>query len=103
MDVLQPQGIEFTQYMLPDGRKRQQWISRSPEIEHLAALLRGAGCVFEIEVLRTGLISMSVERLDKDGEVQVLSQKICMNGLAVPAAVDEMVQEANRAFNDLHL
>ena len=88
--------IPFTQYLLPDGRKRSVRINRPDEIATKAQRLIDIGCRLEIEMLRTGEISMSVEREpvgdDDDG---VLAMEVCNNGPEVPARVDKMISEAS--------
>jgi hypothetical protein len=86
--------IPFTQFLRPDGRRREVTIVRQPAIVEKAQKLIEAGCRFKIEELTTGQVSMTVERDDKDGETEVLAQKIVMNGPKVPPAVDEMVGDA---------
>jgi len=82
--------IPFTQYLLPDGRTRPEEIDRSPEIEAMACALIADGCVFEIEMLSTGEISLEVLH-----GAQSLAGRVCANGPAVPKAVDAIVREAH--------
>ncbi len=88
-------SISFTQFLMPDGRKRQTSIDRPPAIELLALSLSDAGHRFEIEMLTTGEVSMTVEADGEDGEDIVRSHKICANGPAVLEKIDAMVTEAH--------
>ena len=72
--------IPFTQYMLPNGAKKEVGFQVDNEIQLLADDLLKAGCHFDVEVLRTGLVSMTCEN---EGELfednPVLSIKISRN------------------------
>lgn len=82
--------IPFTQFLMPDGRRTHVEIDRPPEIEAKAHSLIQCGCRFEIEMLRTGQISMTVER----GEDETLAIEVCPNGPDVPVCVDRIVVNA---------
>lgn len=83
-------SIPFTQYKMPHGMPVQVSIDRPDLIERKARQLGEYGCVFEIEMLTTGQISMTVEAGDK-----VLAHEICDNGPDVPLCVDKMVRAAH--------
>lgn len=87
--------VQFTQFMRPDGRRKPNSIDRPEDIGLAAQELIAAGCHLDIEELQTGDISMSVEREDKEGETDVLSMRVCVNGPPVPVNVDEMIREAH--------
>ncbi len=89
--------IAFTQFLMPDGRKRPMIIDRPDDIGEKARQLAVSGCRFEIEMLTTGQISMTVERDRSDGEVDVLACEICSNGPPVLIAVDKLISEAATA------
>ena len=90
-----PRGIRFTQYLMPDGRTRDQWVKRPDEIELLAAQLEAQGCRFECEILRTGHVSLTCSREECDGETDVLAIEVCENGPGVLWAVDRLVHTAS--------
>ena len=54
-------SIEFTQYLRPKGTPTKVKIDRPPEIETKAIELKSYGCLFEIEELMNGTVSMTVE------------------------------------------
>lgn len=85
--------IEFTQFLLPDGRRQQTLIARPKEIAEKAAAVRDAGGRFEIEILSNGIISMEVVHNEDP-----LSMKLCQNDRSVPDAVDELVIESHEAL-----
>jgi hypothetical protein len=86
-------GIPFTQFLMPDGRRTPVWIDRPKEIEDLARDLIEAGAHFDIEMLRTRDISMTVEMDVLDDPV--LASEICSNGPDVPVCVDRIVRKAH--------
>jgi hypothetical protein len=86
-------GIPFTQYLLPNGRKRQEKIDRSPEIEELAERFIKAGGRYECEILTTGHVSITAVYV-VDEEEQDIVIKVCQNGSEVPDAVDYVVRES---------
>lgn len=89
-----PKGIPFTQYLSPEGRQVPQWIDRPADVEAKAAAVIAAGGRFEVEKLRTGVVSMEVVR-DGDVETESVAMQLCANGPDVLAAVDKLVDEAH--------
>lgn len=85
--------MNFTQYLMPDGRQVPVTIDRPPHIEAVAARLQESGCRFEIEMLSTGEISLEVVRGDRD-EPEMAVNEICPNGPDVPIMVDKIVIDA---------
>lgn len=96
-------SIPFTQFLMPDGRQVPVMISRPAEIEQQARAIIERGYTFEIEMLRTGEVSMEIIKrvppfIDQDDEV--IASELCHNGptagesLGVPEAVDRMVKAA---------
>jgi len=87
-------SIPFTQYLRPHGHPRaMSHTGQPPEVEKKAHDLIAAGCVFEIEELTTGMISMTCERRDK-----VLGHEICPNGPPVVEAVRTLVETAYKRW-----
>ena len=89
-------SITFTQYLRPDGATKEVMIDRPDEIIVMARDLKNRGCIFEIEELMNGSVSMTVEypigyseRFDG-----AFAHKICQNGPKVPETVDALVKEA---------
>ncbi len=83
--------ITFTEYVLPNGRKRPMQIERPVEITDLAESIQRKGYRFEIELLRTGHVSMTVEN---NSDEQPLAHKLVPNGSKVPETVDALVRTA---------
>lgn len=81
-------SIPFTQYLLPDGRTRQESIERPVEVETVARSFIAAGGCFEAEMLGDGQVSLTAEL----GETCVAIE-IVPNGPEVPNAVDRIVNE----------
>lgn len=93
-----PNDVPFTQYLRPNGRKRLIWVERSPEIAAEARRVRNAGYHFDIEELRDGTVSMTVEpnSPNADGDDAPIAMELCPNGPAVPSTVDRLVAAAVR-------
>ncbi len=86
--------VPFTQFLMPDGRRTQTAIERPDEICEQAQKLLKDGWRLEIEMLATGMISMTVERDDDDRETVCSAHQLCNNGPAVLVAVDKLITEA---------
>ena len=93
-------AVPFTQYLLPDGRKRPNVIDLPDELAAPVKALLEAGCVFEVEILsagdpftgmthESGAVSLTCER----GE-DILAAEIVPNGPGVKEAVIRMIKEA---------
>lgn len=78
--------IEFTQFLLPDGRKQIVRIFRSAEVVEKAKQIVAAGLHFEVEVLTNGMVSLTITGKNRD-----VSIRLCTNDEAVLAAVDDLV------------
>lgn len=91
--------IPFTQYLLPDGRKRPvKWECTSHEQEIKARALLDAKAYFECEMLQTGDVSLTCEIEDNEGETQTLAHEICANNPEVVEAVARLVERAHEAL-----
>jgi hypothetical protein len=84
-------AIPFTQYLRPDGRRHQVYIDRSKEVEDKAQEIIDRGHRFEVELLRTGVVSFTITALNRDDPDVAI--KLAMNGPAVEDAVDALVNE----------
>jgi hypothetical protein len=87
-------SIPFTQYLRPKGKRKRVVIDRPDEIEDMANELYDLGFHFEVEILQTGQVSMSV--FDTHEGVNVASV-ICENGPEVGESVDKLVRRAHAA------
>lgn len=85
-------SIPFTQYMMPDGRRKSVTIDRPPHIERIAHEVIADGCEFDCEMLRDGNISLTCVR-----DEEILVVEVCPNGPPVLEAVDRLVVSANEA------
>lgn len=81
-------AIPFTQYMRPDGHRVPQFIDLDATTEEKSANLIAQGFRFEIEVLTTGEVSMTIVHDDYGCDVAI---RVCPNGPQVPAKVAEMI------------
>lgn len=78
--------IEFTQYLRPNGERRQIRIHRPPTIVEKAQKIIEAGFRFEAEVLTDGLVSLTITGKNTDVAITIGS-----NDAWVLSAVDKMV------------
>ncbi|KKM98521.1 hypothetical protein LCGC14_1157110 [marine sediment metagenome] len=78
--------VKVTQYLLPDGRQKQitTELLKISEKDYLDMLK--AGCYFEIEMLRTGLISITITKDEVDIDIEVIP-----NGSEVQEAMVKML------------
>ena len=81
-------ALRFTQYLRPDGRKQDAYITVPQDVYAKAMKINEAGFDLTIEQLSTGDISMCVEGRNMD-----LAQRVCGNGPQVPVNVREMIME----------
>ena len=82
--------IPFTQYLLPDGRKKSVWIEVFDEYGQKALdLIENEGCHFDVEVLTTGKVSFTCERGD-----DLISIQVCDNDPQVIEGVNRLVEDA---------
>lgn len=82
--------MTFVQFLLPNGRQRQNSIEVSPEAEVMAREVQAAGFRFEIELLATG--DVSAECCD---DVRELAGFVRENGPGMREAVEKLVHEAH--------
>ena len=89
--------IPFTQYLLPDGRKRPvRWECTSHEQEVKAHALLDAKAYFECEMLQDmHTISLTCEIDDNEGEIQTLAHELVPNNAEVIEAVARLVERAH--------
>jgi hypothetical protein len=82
--------ITFTQYLRPDGRKKEVYIERPTEVEARAAELQALGYKLECEVLGVEPPLPDVSLTISDGQ-QDVAIELCCNGPEVPTAVDRLI------------
>lgn len=89
-------GIPFTQFLRPHGRPRPVEIERPDVVVRHAADIIAWGGRFEIEELRDGTVSMTVEHPDYEQaeEPTPVASQLCPNRPPVVPAVDQLVADA---------
>lgn len=88
--------VPFTQYLMPDGRKRDTSIAMPIDLKPMVDKILNAGYRFEIEMLTTGEISMEVaDPVTEDS----LAMEICKNGPEVPISTESLIKEAAESLN----
>jgi hypothetical protein len=91
-------GIPFTQYVLPNGRKKLIHIVRPPEVVATAQEVAAMGGRFECEILTTGHVSLTCVG-EIDGEESDVAIEVVANGPGIPEAVDRLVEKARAALS----
>lgn len=89
-----PNDVLFTQYLRPHGRPVATWIERPPDVAATAQRVREAGYHFDIEELRDGTVSMTVEADRSGDDDQPIAIELVPNGPAVVPAVDRLIAAA---------
>lgn len=85
-------NIEFTQFFLPNGRREQVTTEVSDDLRDKVDQILENGFRFEIEVLRTGHVSATIN--DPIGERDA-AFSITTNGPEVQAGIEKMIREFN--------
>ena len=88
-------AIPFTQYLQPNGAKRAVVIDVDEETEAQAKILIDKGYHFDVEILNTGLISLTCED-DED----LISIEICENDASIPNTVRKVIRTAIERINE---
>ena len=92
-------AIPFTQFLLPDGRKRSVSIERPGEVARLAHELIDAGYRFECECLPGGNdVSLTCENDEFGDSRDVIAIVVATNGPGIPDVVDQLVHNAHEAL-----
>ena len=86
---VQVKPIEFTQFLMPDGRQVPAIIERPDPIADKASELVANGCRLEIEMLTTGQISMAVEHDDDTWAIEITP-----NDPEVLSGIDKIICDA---------
>ena len=90
-------AIQFTQYLRPDGRTKPVSIDRPKSIEDMAREISRKGYKFEVEVLSTLEVSVTVTHPD-DGDVFIRIYPNDVNGAGAAEAIDALVTEAHQSL-----
>ncbi len=92
-------SIPFTQYLLPNGETRYTSVDMPKEVEDKAFQIISKGGHFSVEILMTGMISITCEKWSNiEQEEETLSIEICENGPGIDRAVENVI---NRAYDKL--
>lgn len=81
--------IPFTEFVLPHGRTREQWIEVDPSVADKARTIIARGFRFECELLRTGQVSLTITD-PEDGDADI---RVVPNGPGVREAVEDLVRQ----------
>lgn len=88
-------SIPFTQYLRPNGHTRSISILMNEDVETKAKVLLSKGYHFDIEVLSTGMVSISCENND-----EVIAIVVCSNDPATVDSVRDVVDSATKTLRE---
>ena len=88
--------ISFTQFLMPYGKEIEVTTELPKEFEDLHNQLIAKGCRAEIEMLSTGMISMTYE-YKEDCTVAI---EVCSNGPEVTDALKRLVTRASERVDE---
>lgn len=86
--------VPFTQYVRPNGRKREVSIEVNDTLAPMVQAIIAKGLRFECEVLSTGVISLSISNGEED-----ITGVLVDNGPGVRLAVERMIQDGYSKIN----
>ena len=92
-----PTEITFIQYLRPNGRKVPVLIDmEDAELGQKAVEVKAKGYEFCIELLTTGIVSMTIENNNTSDEdnMTLAAHELCANGEPVIAAVRKLTETA---------
>jgi len=87
--MIDPKAVPFTQYVLPDGRKKHEFIDVDPDLAKKAWALIDNGYYFEAEILTTGIVRFTCCFDDED-----IAIELSKNGPDVIVAVAKLIETA---------
>lgn len=87
------QLITFTEYVLPRGARKKVSFLRPPQIEAMAAQLVSAGHHFDMEKLRTGVVSITCENNEDMSSIQLVP-----DDTELPGLIDKLVKTAYKKW-----
>ena len=82
--------VTFTEYLLPDGKRRSLTITCEDEIADKANALRAEGWQFEIETLQTGKVHLDC----CNDEEQLANEVVEDRYSVVKRAIDNLISNA---------
>ena len=92
-------SIPFTQYLRPDGRKKDVLVDMDPKVEKVAHLIMKKDGYFECEELANGTVVLyCYMNKGQDQDKNLAAMKLCPNGPEIPKAVEELIYEAKSKF-----
>lgn len=84
-------SIPFTEYVLPNGRKISRIVGCYDDVAQKAFQIIEAGFRFEMEILRTGEVSLTIHDIGKGEDVAI---ELCLNNQdEFRKAVDRLITE----------
>jgi len=91
--------IDFTQYLLPDGRTTEIKIDRPDDIAAIASeILESGKYRFECEMLTTGMVSFTCFDIEEEVDIAI---ELSINDKSALGAVDKMIQDSNKIIQGI--
>jgi hypothetical protein len=101
MHLQGPYQVTFTEFVRPNGERREKIIDCNPAAGLLARHLIEVGCELSYEVLgEGGDVHCTVEREEEflPGETQTLSSFVAFGAYGMPEAIDGLLWDAVNAL-----
>ncbi len=86
--------MKFTQFLFPNGTRKEVTIDMPEEVEFLADALIEAGWRLEIECFP----DRQIVNMDVSNDDEQLASHICKNGPEVPVAVEKLIRVAHERW-----
>ena len=83
-------ALAFTQYLLPNGDKKEIEFIVDGDTEIKAKSILKYGWVFEAEILTNGVVSLTISDGEEDRVIQV-----CENGTTIPIVIEKLIDEGD--------
>jgi len=83
-------ALPFTQYLLPNGDKKEIEFIVDGDTEIKAKSILKYGWVFEAEILTNGVVSLTISDGEEDRVIQV-----CENGTTIPIVIEKLIDEGD--------
>lgn len=92
--------VPFTQYLRPNGVARDVGVTMPDQYKSKIDAITEAGALFEIEVLTTGDVSMTVEWKTPIDEYETIAHELSPNSPEIDAALVRLVENAYKRISE---
>jgi hypothetical protein len=95
--------IPFTQFLLPDGRRREVTFDCDSKYDKKVQSILDSGATFECEILGMGNVSLTVEFENPNGEHVTLAHELSENSPEIVGKTETLIINAYQKLNDMEL